>query len=129
MKAGLAKERRFVDGESTALLSLALPASLQTTQVIHPTENVSDPYTLSVQLAPVDDRLESEPNDSRADANALTPGTPITGYLDTQEDTDVYIITASAGSYNFLISGGPDVPFELAIGRRRVVALVPQRHD
>jgi len=79
---------------------------------ILPTENVSDPYTLSVQLAPVDDRLESEPNDSRADANALTPGTPITGYLDTQEDTDVYIITASAGSYNFLISGGPDVPFE-----------------
>ena len=40
---------------------------------ILPTENVSDPYTLSVQLAPIDDRLESD---------------------------------------NFLISGGPDVPFE-----------------
>ncbi len=79
---------------------------------ILPTENVSDPYTLSVQLSPTDDRLESEPNDSRADANTLVPGTPVTGYLDTAEDVDVYRVTAGPGSYNFLISGGPNVPFE-----------------
>tara|TARA_R110002073_G_scaffold300298_1_gene467592 strand:+ start:3821 stop:5779 length:1959 start_codon:yes stop_codon:yes gene_type:complete len=79
---------------------------------ILPTENVSDPYVLSVQFAPTDDRLESEPNDSRADANSLVPGTPITGTLDTLDDVDVYKVASAAGSYNFLISGGPDVPFE-----------------
>jgi hypothetical protein len=68
-----------------------------------------------VVFAPEDARLESEPNDSRTDANALTPGTPVTGYLDHKEDTDVYRVDAAAGDYKLLISGGPDVPFEWRI--------------
>lgn len=81
-----------------------------------PVENVSDVYTLSVVFAPQDPRLESEPNDSRTDANTLAPSTPITGYLDHKEDTDVYRVNAPAGDYKLLISGGPDVPFEWRLG-------------
>ena len=77
-----------------------------------PTENVSDSYVVNVQIAPIDNRLESEPNDSRADANDLVIGTPMTGYLDNADDVDVFRISAEAGSYNYLISGGPDLPFE-----------------
>ncbi|MCP4444389.1 MAG: serine/threonine protein kinase [Myxococcales bacterium] len=79
---------------------------------ILPTENVSDAYSLAIGVAPTDERLESEPNDSRADANELIVGTPVTGYLDTMTDVDVFRVSAQAGSYKFLISGGPDVPFE-----------------
>ncbi len=81
-----------------------------------PVENVSDRYTLSVVYAPQDARLESEPNDSRTDANTLTPGTPVTGHLDHKEDTDVFRVDAPAGDFKFLISGGPDVPFEWRVG-------------
>lgn len=76
-----------------------------------PVENVSDAYNLSVVFAPVDARLESEPNDSRTDANPLSPGTPVTGYLDHKGDMDVYRVDAAEGEYKLLISGGPDAPF------------------
>ncbi len=81
-----------------------------------PTENVSDAYALRVILAPTDERLESEPNDSRADATMITPGTPLTAHLDTRDDVDVFRIAGEGGSYNFLISGGPSTPFEWRVG-------------
>ena len=76
-----------------------------------PTENVSDSYKLTVKLTPADSRLESEPNDTEIDANPLSPGSPVTGYLDHRGDTDVYRIEGEAGRYALLLSGGPQVPF------------------
>ncbi len=81
-----------------------------------PTENVSDTYTLTVQVAPTDDRLESEPNDSRADANVLTLATPLSGFLDEGDDVDVYRITAQAGRHTLLISGAPNLAVEWRLG-------------
>lgn len=76
-----------------------------------PVENVSDSYELSVSISPIDERLESEPNDSRTDANRLAIGSPVTGFLDHRGDVDIYKI-ATAGEFQILISGGPDVPFQ-----------------
>jgi len=81
-----------------------------------PTENVSDPYTLSVQFLPSDDRLESEPNDNQADANTIRVGTPLTGYLDGDSDVDVFRTSETEGAYNYLISGGTKWPIEWRLG-------------
>ena len=81
-----------------------------------PTENVSDTYTLNVQVAPTDHRLESEPNDSRADANALTITTPLSGFLDGPDDIDVYRIAAEAGRHTLLISGASELAVQWRLG-------------
>ncbi|MBL4635601.1 MAG: protein kinase [Kofleriaceae bacterium] len=77
-----------------------------------PTENVSDPYVLKVMFLPADTRLESEPNDSRADANSLSPGSPLSGYLDRKNDKDVYRLFEAEGEYRLLISGSDELPVE-----------------
>jgi hypothetical protein len=81
-----------------------------------PVENVSDPYQLRVAIGPEDARLESEPNDSPADANELMAGTAVSGHLDHRGDVDVFRFGGSAGRYQLLISGGPEVPFEWKLG-------------
>jgi hypothetical protein len=109
---GLGKQESLRRWRSTRAVAVSVAGVFTEGSGLTPVENVSDKYTLSVVFAPEDPRLESEPNDSRTDANTLSPGTPITGYLDHREDTDVYRIDAAAGDYKLLISGGPEVPFE-----------------
>jgi eukaryotic-like serine/threonine-protein kinase len=52
-----------------------------------PVENVSDPYTLTVQEDPAVG--EVEPNGTEADANPLTPNQELRGYLDARDDVDM----------------------------------------
>lgn len=109
---GLGKKESLRRWRSTRAVAVSVAGVFTEGAGLTPVENVSDKYTLSVVFAPEDARLESEPNDSRTDANTISPGTPITGYLDHREDTDVYRVDAAAGEYKLLISGGPEVPFE-----------------
>jgi len=71
-----------------------------------PTESISERYTLEVSIAPVDERLETEPNDLGGDANPIRPGQAITGTFDSPSDVDVYRFAGPAGRYQLLISGG-----------------------
>jgi serine/threonine-protein kinase len=109
---GTGKEEQLRRWRSSRAVAVSVAGVFTEGSGLTPVENVSDRYTLSVVFAPHDSRLESEPNDSRTDANTIAPNTPITGYLDHREDTDVYRVDAAAGEYKLLVSGGPDVPFE-----------------
>ncbi len=109
---GIGKQEKLRRWRSTRGVVVSVAGVFTDGTGLTPVENVSDHYTLSVVFAPEDPKLESEPNDSRTDANTIRPGTRITGYLDHREDTDVYRLDGAAGDYKLLISGGPDVPFE-----------------
>ncbi len=66
-----------------------------------PIENVSDAYTLTV----TEDKLvgETEPNNTDADANPLSPTNEMRGYLDTRNDVDELRWTGDAGTYNVVV--------------------------
>ncbi len=83
----------------------------------YPVENVSDPYQLRVIFSPSDKRLESEPNDSRADSNLFVLGTPISGHLDHREDQDVYQVSSAEQPYTLLISGTEPLPIQWRVER------------
>lgn len=50
--------------------------------------NVDAPYTLRASLAAAQPGDEAEPNDTRADAQEIEAGTPVTGYFGRRKDVD-----------------------------------------
>ncbi len=80
------------------------------------TENVSDRYTLTARLLPLDQRLETEPNDADPDATPLAPGTPVSGHLDRRTDADALRFDGPAGTYAMSISGAEQVPLRWRVG-------------
>ncbi len=86
-----------------------------------PTENVSDAYQLTVQLAEPAAGLEAEPNASRADATPIAANTVVTGYLDARQDIDTFRFTGAAGRYQLRLDGADVVPIEWRVddGERR----------
>ncbi len=96
-----------------------------------PTENVSDTYTLTAELRPVGTSA-AEPNDSRADAVTLAPGTSVTGYLDRRGDVDMFDTGDAAGQFELRIDGAASAPISWQVGRgtpqktrRATVTLTP----
>ena len=93
-----------------------------------PTENVSDAYTLTVDLRPPAPGVELEPNDNLSDATPIGLGAPITGYLDRRLDDDVFRLTGEAGRYQLQVGGASKVPltWEVSGGepRRERTAIV-----
>ncbi|MEM9493663.1 MAG: protein kinase, partial [Myxococcota bacterium] len=53
-----------------------------------PTENVSDPYTLTLTVEPASDSREAEPNENASDAAPLAVDRPVSGHLDRRRDID-----------------------------------------
>jgi serine/threonine-protein kinase len=108
-----ANEGEIGAGESIWRHRVTGPFTVQVTQVMAadpralPVENVSDEYRLVLHLSPVDPRLESEPNDSAADALSLAAATPITGRLDRRDDVDCFRFAGAAGRYRVQLSGTP----------------------
>jgi hypothetical protein len=70
-----------------------------------PTESISDDYRLKVSLAPVDPRLETEPNDLGGDANGIKPGQAITAHFTSSRDVDVFRFDGAKARYRISISG------------------------
>jgi serine/threonine protein kinase len=54
-----------------------------------PTENVSDPYTLTVTVEEEDAGWETEPNSNATDATPIAPGSAMRGWLDGRNDVDL----------------------------------------
>ena len=88
--------RRAVDGPIVVTVSQTMAKDQK-----HPTENVSDAYTLVVTEEKGTGELE--PNGIDADANALEPTRELTGYLDTRADVDVLRWTGVDGAYNVVV--------------------------
>ena len=63
-----------------------------------PVENISDSYLLHVAVEDVSANKESEPNESPSDATPLPPGQPVTGWLDTEKDRDVFVYKGKSKS-------------------------------
>ncbi|MBT8495726.1 MAG: serine/threonine protein kinase, partial [Deltaproteobacteria bacterium] len=70
-----------------------------------PSESISDGYQLEVSIAPVDPRLETEPNDLGGDANPIKPGQAITAHFTSSRDIDVFRFAGAKGRYRINISG------------------------
>lgn len=83
-----------------------------------PTENISDPYTLTVDVEPASEERETEPNETPSDAHPLRPSAPVTGHLDHRLDTDSYRFDGDPGAYQLTIDGAADVPLTWSLGDR-----------
>ncbi len=64
-------------------------------------ENVSDTYRLTLEPASIEGGQEVEPNDQVASANAVAPGSSITGTLAWARDEDVFCAPKDAGPIRF----------------------------
>jgi serine/threonine-protein kinase len=81
-----------------------------------PTENLSDPYALTVRLEPPRPGEELEPNDTEATANPIGAGAPMVGTLARAADVDTFRFTGAAGSYEVAVSGAEEVTLVLHVG-------------
>ena len=88
--------RRAVDGPIVVTVGQTMAKDQK-----HPTENVSDAY--SVTVIEEQSSGELEPNGIDADANALEETRELTGYLDTRGDVDVLRWTGDTGSFNVVV--------------------------
>ena len=69
-----------------------------------PQENVSDTYRLTVtEEAANASGLESEPNGTDADANAITVGAPVAGHLEARNDVDLLRWTGAAARVSITV--------------------------
>ncbi|NVB78220.1 MAG: serine/threonine protein kinase [Kofleriaceae bacterium] len=99
--------RRSIDGPLVITVGQNVPKNQL------PVENVSDPYTLTI----TEDKLvgETEPNNTDADANALSLTNEMRGYLDTRNDVDELRWTGDTGTYNVVVRAD-GLPLAWAIG-------------
>jgi serine/threonine-protein kinase len=88
--------RRAVDGPIVVTVGQTMAKDQK-----HPTENVSDAYT--VVVTEEKGAGELEPNGIDADANALEPARELVGYLETRNDVDVLRWTGEDGTYNVVV--------------------------
>jgi hypothetical protein len=82
---------------------------------LSPTENVSDRYTLRVELGPFAPGDEREPNDSAPEASGLDSGVG-RGLLARPRDIDQWRWEGPAGKATISLSGAEGAPFKLRIG-------------
>ena len=75
-----------------------------------PTENVSDPYTLSVTADDPDAGWETEPNGNAPDATPIAPGTAVRGWLDGRVDVDLLRWEGDAGKVTVEVAADPALP-------------------
>jgi serine/threonine-protein kinase len=106
-------------GETLRRFRVTRPVILMVGQVRPPgslpVENVSDAYTLTARLDPVDQRLETEPNDTPADATPVRPSIGLSGYLDRRTDVDLLRFEGARGRYRITISGAASVPLRWGV--------------
>ncbi len=88
--------RRAVDGPIVVTVGQTMAKDQK-----HPTENVSDAY--SVTVIEEQSSGELEPNGIDADANALEETRELTGYLDTRGDVDVLRWMGDTSSFNVVV--------------------------
>ncbi|MCB9560576.1 MAG: serine/threonine protein kinase [Kofleriaceae bacterium] len=94
---------------------LAGPALVEVTETLapgqtYPTENVSDPYTLSVTVDDEDAGWESEPNGNAPDATPAPPGSAVRGWLDSRGDVDLLRWDGDAGPVTVDVAADPSLP-------------------
>jgi len=75
-----------------------------------PTENVSDPYTLSVTVEEEDAGWETEPNGNATDATPLAPATAMRGWLDGRSDADLMRWDGAAGKVVVELAADASLP-------------------
>ncbi|MGE0788770.1 MAG: protein kinase [Sandaracinaceae bacterium] len=87
-----------------------------------PTENVSDPYTVSWRAAPPEEGDEREINDSIEHAGLLAVGQSVRGYIGWGSDEDVYCLDGDATDLVARLEGIPT----LDLGLTRVTRATSQ---
>jgi hypothetical protein len=95
-----------------------------------PVENISDPYTLTVTEDPIAGG-ETEPNDTEADANELTQGHELVGYLDRRADVDMLRWGGADGEFTITVrADGVPLAWRAADGKPRTpgVAKIALHH-
>jgi hypothetical protein len=111
---GEAMHRRVIDGPVLVGIGQTLPAGQKL-----PTENVSDPYTVTITEERAD-AGELEPNNMDADATPLLPTYELRGFLDTQSDVDLLRWTGETGTYIVVVrADGIPLQWKLADGKAR----------
>jgi serine/threonine-protein kinase len=110
--------RRSIDGPLLVTIGETMPKDQRL-----PVENVSDPYALTVVEEPAAGG-EIEPNGIDADANPLTLGKELRGYLDTRDDVDLLRWTGADGKYNVTVrADGLPLVWQTADGTKRTAGL------
>ena len=107
--AGEIMHRRVIDGR----LVITIAQTMATDQK-YPTENVSDPYTLTVTEEPAAGG-EVEPNGTAADANPINVTDVMHGFLDTRDDVDLLRFAGDDGTYTVDVAA-PGLPLEWRVG-------------
>jgi serine/threonine protein kinase len=105
--------RRAIDGPLVVTVAQTIAKDQR-----FPVENVSDPYTLTVQ----EDKTagEAEPNNIDADAMPLRMTEECRGFLDTRQDRDVLRWTGDDGTYNVVVrADGIPLAWRVADGKPR----------
>ena len=103
--AGEVLHRRVIDGRLVITVAETMARDQQ-----YPTENVSDPYTLTVTEEPSAGG-EVEPNGTAADANPIGVTDVVHGFLDTRDDVDLLRFTGDDGTYTVDVAA-PGLPLE-----------------
>jgi serine/threonine-protein kinase len=80
-----------------------------------PTENLTDEYELTVQVADPAADEELEPNDLDSDATPLAPGRPARATLGRLSDVDRFRWEGPAGKYDIVVDGAGDAPVQLRV--------------
>ncbi|MBL8681792.1 MAG: protein kinase [Myxococcales bacterium] len=83
-----------------------------------PSENITDQYTLRYTLEPIGDDRESEPNDRDELASELSTREPRRGYIESQEDSDVWCPRALTAPIRVRLSPPAGMDLELAVIHR-----------
>ncbi len=107
--AGEIMHRRVIDGRLVITVAETMARDQK-----YPTENVSDPYSLTVTEEPLAGG-EVEPNGTEADANPIGVTDVMKGYLDTRDDVDLLRFTGDDGTYTVDVSA-PGLPLEWRVG-------------
>lgn len=79
-------------------------------------ENASEPYTLTLAIAPDDGTHEREPNDKADRATPAEVGKEFKGYIHPAKDVDVYKLEiAQTTNVTLLLSGVPKLDLQLTV--------------
>jgi eukaryotic-like serine/threonine-protein kinase len=81
-----------------------------------PTENVSDEYELTVQVAPPSPDEELEPNDVDSDATPIHAASPVHATLGRLGDVDRFRFDGAAVAYDVVVEGAGEAPVQLRVG-------------
>ncbi|MBI4508052.1 MAG: protein kinase [Deltaproteobacteria bacterium] len=87
-----------------------------------PTENVTDEYELSVELAAPAPGEELEPNDLDSDATPIGAGIQVVGYLGRFRDVDRYRFQGNQGNYSIEVTGADSASIGIRLDRGALVA-------